>query len=154
MELFSEEAQAAFTVERQQAQTSSSDNNNNNNGEPARVYDEEENDDRSHRQSKRSSADADARTVFCGNVPLAAKKSELKQHFAAYGKIESIRKRSIPITGAKVRRVDLVVASPTKLVLVDTAKIGFALSQLHSFTPSLHAFTASRPRADFHRTRS
>jgi nucleolar protein 12 len=35
------------------------------------------------------------RTVFVGNVPVAAKKPALKNMFRAYGAIESIRFRSV-----------------------------------------------------------
>ncbi len=47
--------------------------------------------------------EADSRTVFVGNVPTATKEGELKKLFSPFGKVASVRRRSIPITGAKVR---------------------------------------------------
>ena len=53
-------------------------------------------------EQRRRDTEADSRTVFCSNVPLGAKKGAIKQHFVAFGTVESVRLRSIPITGAKV----------------------------------------------------
>ena len=49
------------------------------------------------------------RTVFVGNVPLSATRKELKSYFATYGKVESVRLRSVPVAGPKHSRKRAVV---------------------------------------------
>ncbi|KAF0683882.1 Aste57867_24108 [Aphanomyces stellatus] len=44
----------------------------------------------------------DARTIFIGNVSLEATIADIKKHFLACGKIESVRLRSVPVAGCKV----------------------------------------------------
>ncbi len=58
---------------------------------------------RSGGASRVGEEEADSRTVFASNVPTATKEGELKKLFAPFGKVVSVRRRSIPITGAKVR---------------------------------------------------
>merc|ERR1719473_942375 len=38
-----------------------------------------------------------ARTVFVGNVPVSATRKEIKRAFATYGRVESVRVRSLPV---------------------------------------------------------
>ena len=44
------------------------------------------------------SPDRLARTVFVGNIPLNATRKEIKVFFTTYGRVESVRLRSVPVT--------------------------------------------------------
>lgn len=37
------------------------------------------------------------RTVFVGNLPVSSTSKQLKKLFGAYGKVESVRLRSVPV---------------------------------------------------------
>ena len=42
-----------------------------------------------------------ARTIFVGNVPLSTSRKELKTFFSTYGRVESVRLRSVPVAEPK-----------------------------------------------------
>ena len=48
-------------------------------------------------ERKRSLLEKDRSTVFVGNVPLGTKEKELSKLFKAYGAVESVRFRSVPL---------------------------------------------------------
>lgn len=55
--------------------------------------------------SSSSSNEKDDRTLFVGNLPLSmSDRKDIIKYFSKYGKIESVRIRSIPLAGAKVDR--------------------------------------------------
>uniref|UniRef100_A0A0E0KLP7 RRM domain-containing protein n=1 Tax=Oryza punctata TaxID=4537 RepID=A0A0E0KLP7_ORYPU len=49
------------------------------------------------------------RTVFVGNLPLKTKRKALTKEFAAFGEIESVRIRSVPLTDTKIPRKGAVI---------------------------------------------
>ena len=49
------------------------------------------------------------RTIFVGNIPLTATRKELKSYFATYGRVESVRLRSIPVAAPEHSRKLAVV---------------------------------------------
>uniref|UniRef100_A0ACD6AKI6 Uncharacterized protein n=1 Tax=Avena sativa TaxID=4498 RepID=A0ACD6AKI6_AVESA len=49
------------------------------------------------------------RTVFVGNLPLRTKKKALTKEFAAFGEVESVRIRSVPLADTKVPRKGAVI---------------------------------------------
>ncbi|KAM0886147.1 hypothetical protein ACQ4PT_029848 [Festuca glaucescens] len=49
------------------------------------------------------------RTVFVGNLPLRTKKKALTKEFAAFGEVESVRIRSVPLTDTKIPRKGAVI---------------------------------------------
>jgi len=122
MDLFSEEAKQAFAVQPKAAkqdkkdedaegqQDSEADSSDAVESESEGTAKEAGKKNKQGKQGKKGSKpvkrgrdpEADARTVFAGNVPLKAKKGAVKKYFSPFGKVESVRFRSIPITGAKV----------------------------------------------------
>eukprot|EP00795_Rhopilema_esculentum_P008697 gene8697-14717_t len=53
------------------------------------------------RESTVDEAERLSRTIFVGNVSIDATKKELKSIFSKYGKVESVRFRSVPVAGPK-----------------------------------------------------
>ncbi|TKV90104.1 hypothetical protein SEVIR_9G006300v4 [Setaria viridis] len=49
------------------------------------------------------------RTVFVGNLPLRTKRKVLTKEFAAFGEIESVRIRSVPLVDTKLTRKGAVI---------------------------------------------
>ncbi|CAM0878238.1 unnamed protein product [Alopecurus aequalis] len=49
------------------------------------------------------------RTVFVGNLPLRTKKKALTKEFAAFGEVESVRIRSVPLGDTKIPRKGAVI---------------------------------------------
>jgi RNA recognition motif-containing protein len=69
-----------------------------------------------------SKKEKDERTIFVGNIPISCSTDKLSKLFSEYGAIESIRLRSVPVSGAKVDKAgdqDLV-----RKVCVNNKKFG------------------------------
>ncbi|XP_062213925.1 uncharacterized protein LOC133914968 [Phragmites australis] len=49
------------------------------------------------------------RTLFVGNLPLRTKRKALTKEFAAFGEVESVRIRSVPLADSKLSRKDAVI---------------------------------------------
>uniref|UniRef100_A0A0D9W1J7 RRM domain-containing protein n=1 Tax=Leersia perrieri TaxID=77586 RepID=A0A0D9W1J7_9ORYZ len=49
------------------------------------------------------------RTVFVGNLPLKTKRKALTKEFAAFGEVDSVRIRSVPLTDTKIPRKGAVI---------------------------------------------
>uniref|UniRef100_A0A7S0RH48 RRM domain-containing protein n=1 Tax=Chlamydomonas leiostraca TaxID=1034604 RepID=A0A7S0RH48_9CHLO len=49
------------------------------------------------KKTEEEQAEQLARTVFVGNVPAKATRKEIKTHFSRYGKVDSVRLRSVPL---------------------------------------------------------
>ncbi|XP_006650921.1 RNA-binding protein 34 [Oryza brachyantha] len=49
------------------------------------------------------------RTVFVGNLPLRTKRKSITKEFAAFGEIESVRIRSVPLSDTKIPRKGAVI---------------------------------------------
>ncbi|KAH7286639.1 hypothetical protein KP509_32G016000 [Ceratopteris richardii] len=49
------------------------------------------------------------RTIFVGNLPLSVKKKALIKEFSAYGAVESVRLRSVPLINTKIPRKGAII---------------------------------------------
>ncbi|KAL6909583.1 hypothetical protein ACP4OV_001864 [Aristida adscensionis] len=49
------------------------------------------------------------RTVFVGNLPLRTKRKALTKEFAAFGEVESVRIRSVPVADTKIPRKEAIL---------------------------------------------
>ncbi|XP_062213063.1 uncharacterized protein LOC133913812 [Phragmites australis] len=49
------------------------------------------------------------RTVFVGNLPLRTKRKALTKEFVAFGEVESVRIRSVPLADTKLSRKDAII---------------------------------------------
>ncbi|KAL6638569.1 hypothetical protein ACP70R_023680 [Stipagrostis hirtigluma subsp. patula] len=49
------------------------------------------------------------RTVFVGNLPLRTKRKALTKEFAAFGEVESVRIRSVPLVDTKIPRKEAII---------------------------------------------
>uniref|UniRef100_A0AAV1U241 RRM domain-containing protein n=1 Tax=Peronospora matthiolae TaxID=2874970 RepID=A0AAV1U241_9STRA len=62
----------------------------------------EDGDDKMEEKENKVEDEKARRTVFVGNVSLAATQKEIKKHFSACGKVECVRLRQLPVAGCAV----------------------------------------------------
>jgi len=86
---------------------------------------------------KAAQRERDQRTLFLGNLPTNTKKKDLRALCATYGKIESIRFRSVPVASPKL---------PKKVALI-TKQFSEKLDDLHAYVVFVTAAEATAAQA-------